>query len=208
MQTRPSHVPFEGHHPTNSPEDHASRHVNAIVYNIPEVRSIMGEKKSPQAIHPVASPIEEHVDGLAKIRTQLKNMDAQITVQRLKEAHKKFMQSPTDENLSSIAREAYHLGHQLNVPDCHIACHIEEMKAATHVLSNAVKKGDQDTVLHQRHLIHILMKNLLAHQDSTKFIKDIQQLNQNFLIFRTIAEPSAEDVSEWHKALNEFPSIT
>src|SRR6185437_6653236 len=109
-------------------------------------------------LHPVAAPIHEHVDGLSKIRTQLKNMDAQITVQRLKEAHRKFHDAPNDENLSSLAREAYHLGHQLNIPHCHIACHIEELKAATHVLVNAVKKGDHDTTLHQRHLIHILMK--------------------------------------------------
>lgn len=209
MEHKSNHSQSHGDstYPTNSPEDKAVRHVNAIMYNIPEVRNVMGEKKTPQAINPAAAPMNEHIDGLAKIRTQLKNIDAQISVQRLKEAHKKFQQAPSDENLTAVAREAFHLGHQLSIAECHIGSHIEEMKAATHVLNTAVRKNDNDTVLHQKHVIHILMGNLLLHKDS-KFFKDIQQLHQNFLLFRTIGEPSPEDVSEWHKALNEFPPVT
>jgi hypothetical protein len=51
------------------------------------------------------------------------------------------------------------------------------------------------------------MGNLLG-QKELQFQKDIQQLHQNFLIFRTIEDPNSEDVSEWQKALNEFPPMT
>lgn len=208
METRPDAQPWDGvPSPTNSPEDRAVRHVNAIMYNIPEVRSAMSTDKQGQPIQAFATPIHDHIEELSGIRTQLKNMDAQISVKKLKKAHEKFLKEPSEGNLNAVAREALHLGHQLNITQCHIASHIEEMKAATHILSSAVKRNDQQTILHQKHMLYILMGNLLAHKE-TQFHKDIQQLHQNFLIFRTIEDPNSEDVSEWQKALNEFPPMT
>lgn len=208
METRPDAQPWDGvPSPTNSPEDKAVRHVNAIMYNIPEVRNAMTTPKQGQPIQAFAVPIQDHIEKLSEIRTQLKNMDAQISVTKLRKAHDRFMKEPSEGNLSAVAREVLHLGHQLNITQCHIASHIEEMKAATHILSSAVKRNDQQTILHQKHMLYILMGNLLSHKES-QFHKDIQQLHQNFLIFRTIEEPNSDDVSEWQKALSEFPPMT
>ena len=54
----------------------------------------------------------------------------------------------------------------------------------------------------------MMMKNLIALPQEHGFHKDVIQLNQNHVLFRTIAQPSVDDVSEWQKALNEFPPIT
>lgn len=208
MQIRPQPVPHDGSNPTNSAEDHAIRHVNSIMYILPEVRRSVAEKKTNAMIQNISSPINEHVDGLKELKTRLKNMDAQLSVLRLREAFEKFEKVPSEENLTTVAREVYQLGSQLNIGGCHVASHVEEIRIATHVLANAVKKGDEETIQNQRHVIHMLMKNLITLSPEHGLHKDIIQLNQNHMLFRTISSPSHEEVLEWQKALNEFPPVT
>lgn len=208
METRPDAKPWDkAPSPTNSPEDRAVRHVNAIMYNIPEVRNDMKKEGRKEQISPHALPIKDHIEELANIRTLLKNMDAQISVKKLQKSLEKFLQEPTDKHLKVITRETFNLGHQLNIAACHIASHVEEMREATELLAAAVKRNEQHTILHQRNMLYILMNNLLTNKDSD-FYQNIQQLHQNFLMFRTIEEPSQQDVAEWQKALSEFPSVT
>jgi|GEM_PF-3919443 hypothetical protein len=208
MQIRPHPVPHDGSNPTNSAEDHAIRHVNSIMYILPEVRKAVTDKKASGSVQMIASPITEHVDGLKDLKTRLKNMDAQLSVQTLKESFERFQKTPSEENLTTIAREAYQLGSQLNIPGCHVASHVEEIRVATHVLVSAVKKGDQETVQNQRHVIHMLIKNLISLSPEHGLHKDVLQLNQNHTLFRTISDPTHEEVLEWQKALNEFPPVT
>ena len=68
----------------------AVRHVNTIMYVIPELRSAILRKKSKESVHTMANPINDHIGGLSGLKTKLKNMDAQLSVQRLKEAYKRF----------------------------------------------------------------------------------------------------------------------
>ncbi len=208
MNIRPHAEPSDHSHPTNSPEDSAVRHVNTIMYVIPELRGAITEKKSKESVHTMANPINDHIGGLSGLKTKLKNMDAQLSVQRLKEAYKRFQQQPNDENLTALARETYQLGSHLNIPGCHVASHIEEIRVATHVLMSAVKRNDHETSQNQRHVIHMMMKNLIALPEEHGFHKDIIQLNQNHVLFRTVSQPGAEEVAEWQKALNEFPPVT
>ena len=177
------------------------------MYSIPEVRNDMKKEGRKEQMSPHALPIKDHIEELANIRTLLKNMDAQISVKKLQSSLDKFLKEPTDRHLKVISRETFNLGHQLNIAACHIASHIEEMREATDLLSAAVKKNDQHTVLHQRNMLYIIMNNLLTHKESD-FYQNIQQLHQNFLMFRTVEEPCIQDISEWHKALSEFPSVT
>jgi len=208
MDIRPAVQPSDGSYASFSPEDQAIRHVNTIMYVIPEVRGTIQEKKSKDIVLAVAAPLVDHIEGLAKLRTKLKNMDAQISVQRVKEALKKFQASPSRESLTTVARETYQLGSHLNVGGCHVAGHVEEIRVATNVLAQAVKKEDSETIQNQRQVIHTLMHNLINSPGNNQFLKDIQQLNQNHVLFSTIVTPTTDDVAEWQKALDEFPPVT
>lgn len=205
---RPVPQPSDNAYPTHSAEDQAVRHVNTIVYVIPEVRAAISERKTNEVVLAVAAPIVDHVNGLALLRTKLKNMDAQISVQKVKASVQRFQQSPTRENLTTLARDTYQLGSQLNITGCHVAGHVEELRVATNMLAHAVKRNDAETVQNQRQVIHTLMYNLLNSPGSHNFQKDILQLNQNHVLFSTILSPTQDDVAEWQKALDEFPPVT
>jgi hypothetical protein len=199
----------EGAHSSGSFEDQAIRQVNALNYINAEIGRAIGGKEPRQAIDTIISELKGHVDELGKLRSRLKNFEVQLAIPKLQDAYRNLQKSPTEEGLASFARESYQIGALLSVPGCNVATHIEEMKVATHSLIKAVKASDQATASTQMNLIQILMGNLSTIHSDHQFSEPLRLLGQNLLILESrFPHPTHEDVTEWHKALHEFPPIT
>ena len=192
-----------------SPEDQAIRHINAINHINGELRHALNERKNPNAVTTIISELHDHINNLVELKTKLKSFKVQLGIPMLHDAFQALLATPTQENLSTFARESYQIGSFLDVPGCKVATDVEGMKVAAYALLKAVRATDRASANTHMNLLQISMDNLLAQEPPKNLSDPIRQLNQNFLILESkFPKPLPEDVAEFSKALNEFPPIS